>query len=87
MFSMKKKRCLTFSPQSKRREGLGMDQAGCHNWEQLLKLGLWDRAWGAGFCLFQFPLDMREVLGNLGYLSWKMSPGISLYLRKSLANT
>ena len=50
-----------------------MDQGGCHNWEQLLKLGLWDRAWGAGFCLFQFPLDMREVLGNLGFWSWKMS--------------
>ena len=33
-----------------------MDQAGCHNWEQLLKLGLWDRAWGAGFSL---------VLGDL----------------------
>ena len=68
MFLLKKESCLTFSPQSKRREGLG-----CHNWEQLLKLGLWDRAWGAGFCLFQFPLDIREVLGNLGYWSWKMS--------------
>ena len=62
-----------------------MDQAGSHNWEQLLKLGLWDRAWGAGFCLFQFPLDMREVIWDL--FPEKNPFGISLYLRKSVANT
>ena len=84
MFLLKKESCLTFSPQSKRREGLGMDQAGSHNWEQLLKLGLWDRAWGAGFCLFQFPLDMREVIWDL--FPGKCPFGISLYLRKSVAN-
>ena len=60
-----------------------MDQAGCHNWEQLLKLGLWDRAWGAGVCLFQLPFEMWGVLGNLIY--GKNPFGISLYVRKSVA--
>ena len=51
-----------------------MDQAGCHNWEQLLKLGLWDRAWGAGFCL---------VLGDLVYVCPGKNPlRISLYFEK-----
>ena len=62
-----------------------MDHAGCHNWEQLLKLGLWDRAWGAGVCLFQLPFEMWEVLGNLVYVCpGKNHFGISLHERKSV---
>ena len=66
MFSMRKKCCLIFSPQSK-REGHRMDQAGCHNWEQLLKLGLWDRAWGAGFSLVLGD-DKEKILLEFPYI-------------------
>ena len=44
-----------------------MDQAGCHNWEQLLKLGLWDRAWGAGFSLVLGD-DKEKILLEFPYI-------------------
>ena len=40
-------------------------QAGCHNWEQLLKLGLWDRAWGAGCLHFYFKTFLNFILTGL----------------------